>query len=237
MEEALGSSAGRQACLIPVVVQGKAVAALYSDAVAGSEAMSGLEILARVAGLRIETVAARTAAVGEAPRPAPPVEAEVPSVVGPVQGETAVEEVRPHEVSPELAPLPPEEIGAPVAESLAASNTAVGEASALAPPPDMGSLPEEARESHRKAHRFARVAVQDLLSYHNDKIAEGRRNRNLFALLRNDIEKTRENYQKRFGSTPARSFDYLHYEMVSKLAQNDPSALGDQYPGAWAGEE
>ena len=49
--------------------------------------------------------------------------------------------------------------------------------------------------------------------------------------LKEDIEKTRENYNKRFGQTAAASFDYLHYEMVRNLAGNDPTALGAQYPG------
>jgi hypothetical protein len=106
----------------------------------------------------------------------------------------------------------------------------------LPPPPDADSLPDAERDSHRKAHRFARVAVQDLLSYHKDKVEQGRKNKNLFVLLKEDIDKTRQNYQSRFGQTPAREFDYLHYEMVSKLAGNDPSVLGDQYPGPWAGE-
>ena len=108
--------------------------------------------------------------------------------------------------------------------------------SPLPPPPDVVTLPDEDRDSHRKAHRFARVAVQDLMSYHRDKIADGRRNKNLFVVLKDDIEKARENYQRRFGQTAARSFDYLHYEMVSKLAENDPSVLGSQYPGPVAGD-
>jgi hypothetical protein len=93
------------------------------------------------------------------------------------------------------------------------------------------SLPEDQRESHRKAHRFARVAVQDLLSYHREKVEQGRVQRNLFQLLKDDIEKTRQNYQQRFGNTAARSFDYLHYEMVARLTDNDPGMLGDGYPG------
>lgn len=104
-------------------------------------------------------------------------------------------------------------------------------ASTQTPPPDVEALPEEEKESHRKAHRFARVAVQDLLSYHKGKIAEGRNNRNLYSVLHEDIEKTRENYQKKFAQTAAGSFDYLHYELVAKLAGNDPAVLGEQYPG------
>src|SRR4051812_25693104 len=85
-------------------------------------------------------------------------------------------------------------------------------------------LPEADQEAHRKAHRFARVAVQDLLSYHKAKIELGRRDKNLYLLLKDDIEKTRENYRKRFGDTAAQSFDYLHYELVLKLAGNAMSS-------------
>lgn len=214
LEQALGSAAGPHVCLLPVVVQGKVVATLYSDAGGmGSEEMSGLEILARVAGLSLETAGTRAGAGAEAPRPAPAAEAPAPSAVASAAVELQPEPVR---------------LESPAAEAVVSARA---EAAFIPQPPDTHFLPQEARESHKKAHRFARVAVQDLLSYHKDKIAEGRKSKTLFLLLKEDIEKTRENYQKRFGNTPAHSFDYLHYEMVSKLAENDPAALGDQYPG------
>jgi hypothetical protein len=227
LEQALGSAAGPHVCLLPVVVQGKVVATLYSDAggSAGSEEMSGLEILARVAGLSLETAGLRASAAGE-PQVAASPGIEPPSE--PVRMETGAAEsmAASHVAVAEEAP----------ARGSFASVALAAEAPAeLSPLPDVESLPEEDRESHRKAHRFARVAVQDLLSYHRDKIADGRRNRNLFVVLKHDIEKTRENYQRRFGQTAARSFDYLHHEMISKLAGNDPGVLGDQYPGPWSG--
>jgi hypothetical protein len=103
--------------------------------------------------------------------------------------------------------------------------------SGLASPPELESLADADREFHRKAHRFARVAVQDLLSYHHSKIEQGRQNQTLYSLLKEDIDKTRENYRLRFSATPARSFDYLHYELVAKLAGSNAAALGEQYPG------
>jgi hypothetical protein len=178
--------------------------------------MSALEILACVAGLSLERVSTReTAPVGTS------AVVETP----PVRMETAAAE-------PSVAAVEEE---APSRDSGADAAVAVEASAGLAALPDVGSLPENDRESHRKAHRFARVAVQDLLSYHKEKIADGRKNKNLFAVLKDDIQKTRENYQKRFGQTAASSFDYLHYEMVAKLAGNDPSVLGDQYPGPWSG--
>ena len=232
LEQALGSAVGPNLCLLPVLVQGKVVAALYSDAGgdAGSEEMSGLEIVARVAGLSLETAASRATT-----EPAGTPAAEVPAAM---------------EATDESAPLEtPAAQGATQATAEAAADAppsrgsfadgfpvASEDAPPLPPPPDADALPDAERDSHKKAHRFARVAVQDLISYHRDKIEQGRRNKNLFSLLKEDIEKTRENYQKRFGQTPARAFDYLHFEMVSKLAGNDLSMLGDQYPGPWAGE-
>jgi len=220
LEQALGSAAGPHLCLLPVIVQGKVVAALYSDAggVAGSEEMSGLEIVARVAGLSLETAASRATQGAAATQ-------EVPAE--PMRSET---------LSPALAMAEAPADAQPPRGSFAAGFHVASEgAQELPPPPDADTLPEAERDSHRKAHRFARVAVQDLLSYHKEKIDQARRNRNLFTVLQEDIEKTRENYQKRFGQTPARAFDYLHYEMVSKLAGNDLTVLGEMYPGPWAG--
>jgi hypothetical protein len=229
LEQALGSAAGPHLCLLPVLVQGKVVAALYSDAggVAGSDEMSGLEIIARVAGLSLETAASR--ATLDATRDT----AGAPAAEGLATTEAATE-ATPLETP---AATPATEDAPPSRGSFANGFPMASEgAPALPPPPDADSLPDAERDSHRKAHRFARVAVQDLLSYHRDKIEQGRKNKNLFAVLKEDIDKTRENYQKRFGETPARAFDYLHYEMVSKLAGNDLSMLGDQYPGPWVSE-
>jgi hypothetical protein len=227
LEQALGSAAGPRVSLLPVVVQGKVVAALYSDAggSSGSDEMSGLEILAKVAGLSLETAGSR--AQPDASRPA----AAASESSAEVRLET------PAAAPSRSAVASPGSDGPPSRGSFAETfPVAIEGAPALPPPPDADALPEAERDSHKKAHRFARVAVQDLLSYHRDKIEQGRRNRNLFTLLKEDIEKTRENYQKRFGETPARAFDYLHYEMVSKLAGNDAGVLGDQYPGPWAGQ-
>lgn len=229
MEQALGTAMGPNLCLLPVIVQGKVVAALYSDAggKAGSEEMSGLEIVASVTGLSLETAASRAAtAPARVPSAEPLAAAEAPTELAPLETTAS---------KPDMAGAA---VGQPPSRGSFADGFPVASESgpALPPPPDADSLPDAERDSHRKAHRFARVAVQDLLSYHRDKIEQGRTNKNLFTLLKEDIEKTRENYQKRFGQTPARTFDYLHYEMVSKLAGNDVSVLGDQYPGPWAEE-
>ncbi len=241
MPEALGQAVGESAdenlCLLPVVVRGRVVAALYADAgtVAGSAEPSALEMLAQVAGLSLETAPARQSA-----RTAPAAGESAPAAEpGPAAPAAAVDEAVAKEAAPLLetpAEVPASEQGPPPG-SFAASIPAAGKGEAVPPPPpDTSSLPKEAKDAHKKAHRFARVAVQDLLSYHKGKIEEGRKNKNAYMAVKEDIDKTRQNYQKRFGQTAARSFDYLHYELVLKLAGNDPSVLGDQYPGPFEGE-
>ncbi|MBI2816484.1 MAG: hypothetical protein HYX72_06065 [Acidobacteria bacterium] len=226
LEQALGEAADGTICVAPIVVQGRVVAALYADAgtVAGSLEPSALEILGMVTGLSLETAASRAAA-----RPSPAVATRAANVTEQPQPITAGSA----EPAPAPAPAPPPAMAQAPPGSFAASIPVIPiTAPSVEPPPDAESLPESDREAHRKAHRFARVAVQDLLSYHKNKIEQGRKNRNLYALLKDDIEKTRENYRQRFGNTAARSYDYLHYELVLKLAGNDPESLGATYPGA-----
>ena len=232
VDRALGDCVEGNFYLLPIVVQGRIVAALFADAgtVAGSVDAAALEILTKVTGLSLETATARVATAGTRV----PVAAAAEAVPTKTDGE---ETSQPSGSSGEVLEAVTVEAQAPPPGSFAASIPATPEAApSVTPPPDAGSLPETEREAHRKAHRFARVAVQDLLSYHKNKIEQGRKNKNLYMMLKEDIEKTRENYRQRFGNTPARSFDYLHYELVLKLAGNDPEALGAQYPGALQGE-
>ncbi len=232
----LSSGGGSHVCLLPVIVRGKIVAAIYSDGMTSdhSDLVSGLEILARVAGLSLETANARVSAAETAPKasasPPPPAAEPVskmetePAAVS----EEAFSEPVPMDASSSTeAPEPPSR------GSFAGGFAVASEIeSPIPPPPDLESLAKEDRDKHKKAHRFARVAVQDLCSYHKDKVEQGRQNRNLYFLLKEDIEKTRENYYKKFAGTPAASFDYLHYEIVAMLAGNDLSVLGEDYPGS-----
>jgi len=209
MVTALAGAADDALFLFPIVVQGRAVATLYADSGsnAGSVEASALEILARVTGLSLETAAGRAAA----------------SAAHPLMAQTAA---APAEAEPEVAAPPPPPPPTPVSPEPTA-------APAIPPPPDPNSLPDGDRDSHKKAYRSARVAVQDLLAYpqNQDRIAEGRKNNTLYRLLKEEIDKNRDTYQKRYGQTAARSYDYLHFELVTKLAENNPEVLGPDYPG------
>jgi hypothetical protein len=104
-----------------------------------------------------------------------------------------------------------------------------------AKPADWESLSAAEREQHLRAQRFARVLVADLQLYRAQEIREGKRERNLYAHLKDEIDKSREVYQRKFGQTAAGAIDYLHVEILRTLAGDDEALLGPDYPGPVAG--
>ena len=90
---------------------------------------------------------------------------------------------------------------------------------------------EEEREVHVRAQRFARLLVDEIKLYNQSKVAEGRAGRDLYERLKEDIEKSRASYNKRYGSSPAAGGDYFNKELVRVLADNDVSLLGAGFPG------
>lgn len=92
-----------------------------------------------------------------------------------------------------------------------------------APPPAVS--PEE-QETHRKAQRFARLLVDEVKLYNQAKVAEGRKNKDVYDRLKEAIEKSRNTYQKRYGNTVAASGNYFQHELVRSLAEDDVSIMG-----------
>jgi hypothetical protein len=175
-----------------------------------------------VRGAPVETVEAEVAEV--------PAAAEVPSAApaappGPVLGEAIPVE--------EAPPPPPPPAGAPVTE----------EPVVVPPPPpppppappaagfDVSQLSEADQRIHRDAKRFAKLLVSEIELYNKAKVMDGRKNADLYKRLKSDIDRSRQTYEKRFGKTVAKQYDYFHEELVKTLAGNDSSLLGPDYPG------
>lgn len=85
--------------------------------------------------------------------------------------------------------------------------------------------PEEIKE-HEGAKRFARLLVQEIALYHPDEVERAKNEKNLLALLRDDIEKSREAYEQRFQKPSIKERDYFNKALVQYLANGDPSILG-----------
>ena len=113
---------------------------------------------------------------------------------------------------------------APVEEAQSAATAVAAEVDAGA----LGS-PEDA-DSHKKARRYAKLLVDEIKLYNQSKVTEGKQNRDLYDRLREDIEKSRAAYDKRFSGTPASSANYFTQELIRVLADNDVTLMGGNFP-------
>lgn len=91
---------------------------------------------------------------------------------------------------------------------------------------------EEERRLHNDARRFARLLVSEIKLYNEPKVKEGRSQGDLYDRLREDIDRSRQMYDKRVAPPVAARHDYFHQELVNMLAEGDPAKLGGSYPGA-----
>jgi hypothetical protein len=111
-----------------------------------------------------------------------------------------------------------------------AEPVAVAAAAAASPATDASAqLPPEEADIHRKAQRFARLLVDEIKLYNQAKVAEGRKHKDLYDRLKEDIEKSRGTYRKRYGNTAAADTDYFSQELVRSLAEDDSSIMGANF--------
>jgi len=222
-----GGPENEQIVVLPLVLKDKVAALLYADG--GTEGVldgSSLEVLVmatsawlEVASLRKQTQKDVSDAV---PLERPPVQA-VSSFSDPFAAHS------PKHTAATPAPEPEPEPAAVVVEvAHAASASAAASAPAAAADPFAGMSAEDA-DTHRKAQRFARLLVDEIKLYNQAKVAEGRRNKDLYDRLKEDIEKSRSTFQKRYGNTAAASGDYFQKEVLRSLAEDDTSAMGANF--------
>ena len=140
--------------------------------------------------------------------------------------------------APELPPPAPE-LPSPAAETTAETtppqySTPLGAARryGVAEPDLPIEVGEEERRLHNDARRFARLLVSEIKLYNEQKVSEGRNQGDIYDRLREDIDRSREMYDKRVAPPVAARHDYFHQELVNTLAEGDPSKLGTSYPGA-----
>jgi hypothetical protein len=91
---------------------------------------------------------------------------------------------------------------------------------------------DEERRLHNDARRFARLLVSEIKLYNEQKVREGRSQGDIYERLREDIDRSREMYDKRVAPPVAAKYDYFHQEVVNTLADGDAGRLGGTYPGA-----
>jgi hypothetical protein len=200
-----GNPADGNATILPLVVRDKVVALVYADAGTGGKSdLSAVRVLVRSASAWLEIIALKKSAPAAEGEPAP-VEASAPPVAEPVQ-----------------AVPPPPPVTAPAAAAAAAPAASSG--------PDLSDLSKEDQELHKKAKRFAKLLVDEIKLYNQAKVKEGKEHKDVYTRLKEDIDKSRATYEKRYGSTAAASAGYFTAEVIRILADNDPSVLGSDFP-------
>ncbi|HSE98443.1 MAG TPA: hypothetical protein VLD57_09290, partial [Blastocatellia bacterium] len=104
----------------------------------------------------------------------------------------------------------------------------------VVPPVRSAALDEEEKQ-HNDARRFARLLVSEIKLYNEQKVAEGRRNGDLYDRLKEDIDRSRQMYDKRVTPAVAAKVDYFYDELVNTLAEGDVEKLGANCPGPVVG--
>ena len=221
-----GAPSDDQVLILPLLLKDKVAALVYADAgTDGSGKMdaAALEVLVTATSAWLEVASLRkqgpkdgAGEAGERSEASFPVQT-VSSFSDPFAGH-----------APKHVAATPKHSEAAVAES----EPVVSAGAAAAPAPatdDFAQLPPEEADVHRKAQRFARLLVDEIKLYNQAKVTEGRKNKDLYDRLKDEIEKSRATYQKRYGTTVAAAADYFNQEIVRSLAGDDGSLMGANF--------
>ena len=221
---------------VPLILRDKLAAVLYCDSARGpvpAPMADMVEVLVLFAGKTIDLLSV-------APRPAAKV------VTGGTTPERAAairaggDEVRERAGVP--APPPPrpapaaaaggEDGGSTVmfnASTFSSMRQAGAPAAAPAPAPARpaaSAIAPEEQKAHDDAKRFARLVVSEIKLYNEAKVNEGRKNKDIYERLKEDIERGRHMYHERVAPPVRDNTNYFYDELVRILAGGDQSALG-----------
>ncbi len=228
--EQFGTPANEQVLILPLVLKDKVAALLYGDGGAdGVLDSASLELLVMATGAWLEVSSLRKQSQRDGSdaaeiRSATPVPVQtVSSFSDPFAGHAPKQ-------TPASIPAAAEP-AAEVVEVIAAHASSVdgGAASAAAATDPFAGLSTEDADTHRKAQRFARLLVDEIKLYNQAKVAEGRKHKDLYDRMKDDIEKSRSTFQKRYGTTAAGSANYFQAELLRSLAEDDVSVMGANF--------
>jgi hypothetical protein len=141
----------------------------------------------------------------------------------------------PREPAP-VSPLRPVAPPPPEPPAAAAGDSAAG-TSEVRPPSDVQGpgwafattrVPVSPNDEalHEEARRLARLLVSEIKLYNEEQVEEGRRNRDVYERLKEDIDRSRQMYEERVEARILKSTDYFYQELVRILAAGDARALG-----------
>ena len=230
-----GAPADDQVLVLPLLLKEKVAALVYADGgVDGGGKMDAaaveLLVLATSAWLEVASLRKQAQKEESAEAAGQKTDSAPPAHAASAHSDPFAAHAPKHiETVPEPVPAPPAEVEQPVAVAQA-EPVVTSAAAAPAPATDaFANLSPEDADVHRKAHRFARLLVDEIKLYNQVKVTEGRKSKDLYDRLKEDIEKSRATYQKRYGNTAAGGADYFSQELVRSLAEDDTSIMGANF--------
>ncbi len=225
-----GGPSNEQIVILPLVLKDKVAALLYADGGAENLLDAGsLEVLVMATSAWLEVASLRKQAqMRETVEAMPSMERPMPPPAPARSVSSFSDPFAAH--NPKHIARAPEPEPAPAAEVVEVAASAASASAAAAPAADpFAGLSAEDADTHRKAQRFARLLVDEIKLYNQANVNEGRRNKDLYDRLKEDIDKSRTTFQKRYGSTVAASGDYFQKEVVRSLAEDDFSVMGANF--------
>jgi hypothetical protein len=86
--------------------------------------------------------------------------------------------------------------------------------------------PGDDSKKHDEARRFARLLVSEIKLYNEPKVEAGRKNKDLYERLKEDIDRSRQMYDERISDDVRKTSSYFYDELVRILADGNADALG-----------
>lgn len=228
-----GAPADDRALVLPLLLKEKVAALVYADAgveAGGKMDAAALELLVLATSAWLEVASLRKQAHKEETSEGTVEKAESAAPAAAARPDPFAAHAPKHFAAAASAVETTAVATDPPAAVVEAEPAAASAATAAAPALDAfaGLTPEDA-DVHRKAQRFARLLVDEIKLYNQAKVAEGRKNKDLYDRLKEDIEKSRGTYQKRYGNTVAGGADYFSQELIRSLAEDDRSIMGANF--------
>jgi hypothetical protein len=154
-------------------------------------------------------------ATGAGVRPVPPPSSATPPLPSPSFNAPSFSAPEPQRPAAPAAPPPSEE--RPTTQYV--------------PPAGVGrggfSTPQgEEAKKHDEARRFARLLVSEIKLYNESKVDQGRKNKDLYERLKEDIDRSRQMYDERIGEDVRKVSNYFYDELVRILADGNGDAMG-----------
>jgi hypothetical protein len=215
-----GAPSDGTSMVLPILLKDKISALVYADAgpEGGSFDAAALDVLVRATSAWLEVISQRK----QANKEGAPEATHSAASNDPFAAHTPVHTAKAQH-APEAAAT------APAAAMSAAAAWGGPVTAPAAESPAAPSVSPEDAETHRKAQRFARLLMDEIKLYNQAKVAEGRKHKDLYDRLKEDIEKSRQTYHKRYGNTVAGAADYFNQELIRSLAEDNVSLLGNNF--------